>query len=61
MPLLHGALHLNFTSHHPEHHKLGVARTLLNTCEKITTEEEDRTTEKDHLKKVEFVKAFSPI
>ena len=33
---------MNFMSHHPLHQKLGVIRTLLNRCDNVVTEEEDR-------------------
>jgi len=40
---------LNFVSHHPLHQKLGVIRTLLNRCENVVTEEEDRRQEVEHI------------
>ena len=36
-------------SHHPLHQKLGVIRTLLNRCENVVTEEEDRRQEVEHI------------
>jgi len=36
-------------SHHPLHQKIGVIRTLLNKCENVVTEEEDRRQEEEHI------------
>ena len=36
-------------SYHPLHQKLGVIRTLLNRCENVVTEEEDRRQEEEHI------------
>ena len=33
---------LGFTSQHPLHKKMGVARTLLHRCQEIVTEEVDK-------------------
>jgi len=41
----HTDQYLNFGSHHPLNHKLGVMRTLLERCCSIVTEEDDRKTE----------------
>ena len=38
----HTNQYLAFDSYHPLHQKLGVPRTLLNRCDEIVTEEEDR-------------------
>ena len=38
----HTNQYLAFDSHHPLHQKLRVPRTLLNRCEEIVTEEEDK-------------------
>ncbi|XP_072046601.1 uncharacterized protein [Amphiura filiformis] len=38
----HTDQYLNFQSHHPIHHKLGVVRTLLDRMNSIVTEEETR-------------------
>jgi len=45
----HTDQYLNFVSHHPLHQKLGVIRTLLNRCENVVTEEEDRRQEVEHI------------
>ena len=45
----HADQYLNFMSHHPLHQKLGVIRTLLNRCENVVTEEEDRRQEEEHI------------
>ena len=45
----HTDQYLNFMSHHPLHQKLGVIRTLLNRCENVVTEEEDRRQEEEHI------------
>ncbi|XP_072039787.1 uncharacterized protein [Amphiura filiformis] len=47
----HTDQYLNFSSHHPIYHKLGVVRTLLDRMDKIVTEPEDRQKEKDNIKK----------
>jgi len=36
-------------SHHPLYQKLGVIRTVLNRCENVVTEEEDRRQEEEHI------------
>ena len=46
----HTNQYLAFDSHHPLHQKLGVPRTLLNRCEEIVTEEEDRKEERNTIK-----------
>ena len=46
----HTNQYLSFHSHHPLHHKLGVVRTLLDRCEGIVTEEEDRKEERNTIK-----------
>ena len=43
--------YLNFTSHHPLHQKLGVIKTLLNRCNNIVSEPEDREKEVEHITK----------
>ncbi|KAJ8023203.1 hypothetical protein HOLleu_35531 [Holothuria leucospilota] len=45
----HTDQYLNFHSHHPFHHKLGVIRTLMERCHNIVTEEEDKTIERRHI------------
>ncbi len=42
----HTNQYLAFDSHHPLHQKMGVIRTLLNRCEEIVTEEEDKKEER---------------
>ncbi len=46
----HTDQYLSFESHHPLNHKLGVIRTLLDRCNEIVTEEEDRNAEIQHVK-----------
>ena len=45
----HTDQYLNFMSHHPLHQKLGVIRTLLNRCDNVVTEKEDRRQEEEHV------------
>ncbi|XP_072047082.1 uncharacterized protein [Amphiura filiformis] len=47
----HTDQYLNFSSHHPIYHKLGIVRTLLDRMDKIVTEPEDRQKEEDNIKK----------
>ena len=46
----HTNQYLSFHSHHPLHHKLGVVRTLIDRCEGIVTEEEDKQAERTTIK-----------
>ena len=46
----HTDQYLNFASHHPLHHKLGVIRTLLDRKDTIVTEDEDKKAEEEHIR-----------
>ena len=46
----HTDQYLHFTSHHPLQHKLSVVRTLLDRCNTLVTEEEDRVKEEEHVR-----------
>ncbi|XP_072051908.1 uncharacterized protein [Amphiura filiformis] len=46
----HTDQYLNFNSHRPLHHKLGVVRTLLDRMNSIVTEEGDKKQEEDKIK-----------
>ena len=46
----HTHQYLNFTSHHPLQHKLGVVRTLMDRAEWVVTDPEDCKKEEDHIK-----------
>ena len=46
----HTDQYLNFSSHHPIQHKLGVIRTLFDRCENIVSEENDRKVEEEHIR-----------
>ena len=45
----HTDQYLNFHSHHPIHHKLGVLRTLMDRCESLVTEDKDKVNEERHI------------
>ncbi|XP_035673223.1 uncharacterized protein LOC118413797 [Branchiostoma floridae] len=47
----HTDQYLNFQSHHPLHQKLGVIRTLLDRCNTVTTEDQDKEQETQHVKR----------
>ncbi|CAH1277267.1 Hypp9532 [Branchiostoma lanceolatum] len=47
----HTDQYLNFQSHHPLHQKLGVIRTLLDRCNAVVTEEQDKQLETQHVKR----------
>jgi len=47
----HTDQYLQFSSHHPVYHKLGVVRTLLDRKDSIVTEEADRKKEEEHITK----------
>ena len=46
----HTDQYLNFGSHHPIHHKLGVVRTLLDRMNNVVTEESDKQLEEEKIK-----------
>ncbi len=46
----HTDQYLNFNSHHPIQHKLGVVRTLMDRCQKLVTDEQDRKEEENHIR-----------
>ncbi len=48
----HTDQYLDFNSHHPLQHKLGVIRTLVHRAETVITKDEDKKAEVDHIKKV---------
>ena len=48
---MHTDQYLNFASHHPLHQKLGVIKTLLDRCNNIVSEPEDREKEVEHITK----------
>ena len=45
----HTDQYLNFHSHHPIYHKLGVVRTLMDRCESLVTEDQDKVNEEKHI------------
>ena len=47
----HTDQYLNFSSHHPLHQKLGVIKTLLDRCNNIVTDPEDRRKEEEYISK----------
>ena len=46
----HTDQYLNFSSHHPIHHKLGVVRTLLDRMNSVVTEDKDKELEEDKIR-----------
>ncbi|XP_072048952.1 uncharacterized protein [Amphiura filiformis] len=46
----HTDQYLNFDSHHPIHHKLGVIRTLLDRMDNVVTEDEDKKLEEEKIR-----------
>ena len=55
----HTNQYLNFASHHPLQHKLGVIRTLVDRASSIVTKKEDHTRELDDLHKSLAVCGYS--
>ena len=47
----HTDQYLNFSSHHPLHQKLGVIKTLLDRCNNIVTDPENRRKEEEYTSK----------
>ena len=47
----HTDQYLNFSSHHPLHHKQGVIRTLLDRADALVSEAEDKKAEYEHVSK----------
>lgn len=45
----HTDQYLDFKSHHPLNHKLGVIRTLFDRCDNIVSEQEDKNVEREHI------------
>ena len=56
----HTDQYLNFTSNHPRHQRLGVVRTLMNCCETITFEEEDKNLDEEYLTELSECAAIHP-
>ena len=46
----HTDQYLNFSSHHPIHHKLGVVHTLLDRMNSVVTEDEDKELEEEKIR-----------
>ena len=46
----HTDQYLNFSSHHPIHHKLGVVRTLLDRMNSVVTEDKDKELEEEKIR-----------
>ncbi|XP_066265892.1 uncharacterized protein [Branchiostoma lanceolatum] len=55
----HTDQYLQFDSHQPMEHKMGVIRTLRHRADHIITEDEDRATEYEHLKTVLSVACYT--
>lgn len=47
----HTDQYLNFASHHPLHHKLGVIRTLFDRCDSVVSDPLDKIAERQHIEK----------
>ena len=46
----HPDQYLQFNSHHPLHQKFGVGRTLLDRCDSLVTDQEDKIAEEENIK-----------
>ena len=46
----HTDQYLSFASHHPVHQKLGVVRTLMDRCQNLVSEAEDREAQERHIR-----------
>ncbi len=55
----HTEQYLQFDSHQPMEHKLGVIRTLTHRANIIITEEEDKEEEFQHIKNVLSIAGYS--
>ena len=55
----HTDQYLQFNSHQPLQHKLGVVRTLTHRAKTLTSEEEDLQPEMNHLKKVLSISGYT--
>ena len=55
----HTDQYLQFNSHQPLQHKLGIVRTLTHRARTLTSEDEDLQSEMDHLKKVLSISGYS--